>query len=153
MWLSQNNFRLPNHQRIEMTGARMGRGDGRGVWPRGASFQSVVGPARGRFVKRFYYAFCFFDCLLASSTYAETPICGHSCRGLRRCQSRQIMTAKKHFVQSNDATARHTSGSNLTPKSLNLRQVRRAAAGSCDYEGVGATGCESPSGRRQPTCS
>jgi hypothetical protein len=38
------------------------------------------------------------------------------------------MTAKKHFVQSNGATARHTSGSNLTPKSLNLRQVRRAAA-------------------------
>jgi hypothetical protein len=43
------------------------------------------------------------------------------------------MTAKKHFVQSNDATARHTSGSNLTPKSLNLRQVRRAAA-AFNYE-------------------
>jgi hypothetical protein len=138
---------LSNHQRIEMTGARMGRGHGRGVWPRGASFQSVVGPARRRFVKPFSYAFCFFDCLLGSSTYAEIPIFGHSCRGLPRCKSRQIMTAKKHFVQSNGATARHTSGSNLTPKTLNLRQVRREAAASNNSPEPTPIGAASPHSR------
>jgi hypothetical protein len=144
---------LSNLQRMELTGARVRRPVGHAGRSRGASIPSGVEPARRRFVKWLSYAFCFFRCPLASSTYAELPHLGQSHQGLPRSKSQQMMTDQKHVVQSSAALARHTSGSNLTPGSLNLRKVRRAAAGLCDYEGVGATGCESPSGRRQPTCS
>jgi len=120
---------MPNHQRIEMTEARVRRPDGCEKWSRGASFKSVVEPARRRFVKPFSYAFCFFRCLLASITYVEIPNFGQSGRGLPRSQSRQILAPQKHVVQSNAVVARHTSGSDLTPRSLNLHKVRRAAAG------------------------
>ena len=118
-----------NHQRMEWTGARLGRPACREGLSRGASFPSGVEPARRRFVKAFSYADCFFRHPLASSTYAELPDLRHSRRGLPSSGNRPMMTDHESAVQSNDAVARPTSGSNLTPGSLNLRKVRRAAAG------------------------
>jgi hypothetical protein len=122
-------MKSPNLQRMELTGARVRRPVGHVGGSRGASIPSGVEPARRRFVERLSYAFCFFRCPLASSTYAKLPHLGQSHQGLPRCKSQQMMTDQKHVVQSSAALARHTSGSNLTPGSLNLRKVRRAAAG------------------------
>ena len=119
----------PNLQRMELTGARSWRPNCRVMLSRGASIPSGVEPARRRFVKAFSYADCFFRHPLASSTYAELPDLRHSRRGLPSSGNRPMMTDHESAVQSNDAVARPTSGSNLTPGSLNLRKVRRAAAG------------------------
>ena len=118
-----------NLQRMELTGARSWRPNCRVMLSRGASIPSGVEPARRRFVKAFSYADCFFRHPLASSTYAELPDLRHSRRGLPSSGNRPMMTDHESAVQSNDAVARPTSGSNLTPGSLNLRKVRRAAAG------------------------
>ena len=114
---------------MELTGARSWRPNCRVMLSRGASIPSGVEPARRRFVKAFSYADCFFRHPLASSTYAELPDLRHSRRGLPSSGNRPMMTDHESAVQSNDAVARPTSGSNLTPGSLNLRKVRRAAAG------------------------
>src|SRR5208283_5232704 len=110
-----------NHQRIESTGALGKRG-------RGASNQSVVEPARRRFVPSLSLAFCFLRDPLASSTYARSAGFWHPRRGLPSPGNRPIMTDQSQTVQFNDAATGH-SVNNLTLESLNLRQVRRGAAG------------------------
>ena len=139
-----NRAKPPNLQRMELTGARVWRPHRRAMLSRGASIPSGVEPARRRFVKTFSYADCFFRRPLASSTYAKLPDLRHSRRGLPPSGNRPMMTDHDSAVQSNDAAARHTSGSNLTPGSWNLRQARRAAAGfnkSPEPTGSGAFSC------------
>jgi hypothetical protein len=118
----------PNHQGIEMTGARVRRPHGCVGWSRGASFQSAVEPARRRFVKPFSYAFCFFRRPLASITYADFHHFGTLSPRCAASENRAMMTGPKHLVQPN-AAAGQTSGNNLIPGSHKFRQARRAAAG------------------------
>jgi hypothetical protein len=120
---------MPNHQRMELTGARVSCPNCREVSSRGASIPSVVEPARRRFVNAFSYAFCFFRRPVASSTYADFPHLGQSCRGLPPSENRAMMTEPDHAVQPNTAATWQISGSHPQPESGNLRQARRAAAG------------------------
>jgi hypothetical protein len=119
----------PNHQRIGIDRSAGVTWPGLRGWTRGASNPSVVEPARRRFVKTFSYAFCFFRRPLASSTYADFPHLGQSCRGLPPSGNRAMMTEHNHAVQPDTAATWQISGSHPQPESGNLRKVRREAAG------------------------
>jgi len=118
-----------NLQKMVLTDARVRRPHWREVLSRGASIPSSVEPARRRFVKAFSYADCFFRRPLASNTCAEFHHFGtHSPRSVAS-ENRPKTHGFNRTVQPNPAAGRPTSGSNLTPASLRLRQARRAAAG------------------------
>ena len=118
----------PNLQRMVLTGARVRRPHWREGLSRGASIPSGVEPARRRFVKRLSYAFCFFRCPLAASTYVDFHHFGTLAPRVAASENGAMMTDPKHLVQLN-AAAGQTSGNNLTPELNNLRQARRGAAG------------------------
>ena len=115
----------PNDQGIEMTGAQ-----GKGA--RGASFQSVVEPARRMSVKPFSLADCFLRHPVASSTYENLAWFPHRWPCLQSPSNGSIMTDHNRSVQTNSAAnsgAGLTSAEHLTPELRNRRQARRAAAG------------------------
>jgi hypothetical protein len=117
-----------NHQRIEMTGARVGCPVCSVGLSRGASIQSVVEPARRRFMKSSLLPFAFLQPSWHQALTQDRR--GGGLLSEVDCPpgNRPIMAAHSRAVQSN-AAAGHISGSNLTPESLRLRQVRRVAAG------------------------
>ena len=117
-----------NHQRMGRTGARRLRSVGRVGWSRGASFPSGVEPARRRFVKAFSMRIAFWPSSWPQALTQNRRGCGIRSEVGRPPGNRPIMTDPNRAVQSH-AAAGQTSGSNLTPEALRLRQVRRAAAG------------------------
>ena len=119
---------LANHQRMGRTGARRLRSVGRVGWSRGASFPSGVEPARRRFVKAFSMRIAFWPSSWPQALTQNRRGCGIRSEVGRPPGNRPIMTDPNRAVQSH-AAAGQTSGSNLTPEALRLRQVRRAAAG------------------------
>ena len=138
----------PNHQRIGIDRSAGATWPDLRVWSRGASIPSVVEPARRRFVKRLSYAFCFFRCPLASSTYEDMHHFETLSTRSAASESRPRMTGARQLVQPNVVTRPPIPGSHLTPGSQKLRQVRRKAAGfnqSPEPAAVGA-GCHRATG-------
>jgi hypothetical protein len=120
----------PNHQRIGKDRSACGTPACRVRSSRGASFPSVVEPARqtGASARSVAvsFAFCFFRRSWAASTYENPAWFWHLGRCLLPSSNGPIMTDQNRPVQS---VGGQSSVSSLIPESCVARQVRRVAAG------------------------